>query len=261
MPLPVTYGASSASSAASTAGTGYADVVLPAREVDDVLAGEGEGRDAVADLFLGSRGLAHHRADRFELGLHVGREGRDVCVNGSNPAMAPRSVLRLGCWLPAGRPRHCRATGRRRTVSRHTFTIGIAAPVDVVFDLWTNLERMREWTGGVTKVTGPTGPMDRVGTRYSVWFGGMESRTEVIDAERPKRFGTRREPDPARHEHHLVRTGRHRHDPDPGVRDRGPRRRVHGPDFRPRVVQGQLRGELEAFRRIAETEAARGKST
>ena len=73
----------------------------------------------------------------------------------------------------------------------HTFTTHIAAPVEVVFDLWTNLPRMKEWVGGVTRVSGPTGPMDQAGTRYSVFFGGMESRTEVIDAERPKRFATR----------------------------------------------------------------------
>ena len=130
-----------------------------------------------------------------------------------------------------------------------------------MFDLWTNLERMREWTGGVTKVTGPTGPMDRVGTRYSVWFGGMESRTEVIDAERPKRFGTR-------FGNQILRgTSITWFEPDGTGTTLTQAFETEGlvagftADFRPRVVQGQLRGELEAFRRIAETEAARGKST
>ena len=74
---------------------------------------------------------------------------------------------------------------------RYTFTTHVAAPIDAVFDLWTNLGRMREWVGGVTRVTDISGPIDRVGTRYTTWFGSMKSPTEVIEAERPRLFATR----------------------------------------------------------------------
>ena len=73
----------------------------------------------------------------------------------------------------------------------HRLTAFTAAPPGRVFALWTDLDRMKEWVGGVTKVTDLTGPVDRVGTRYVVWFGPVKSPTEVLDVERPRRFGTR----------------------------------------------------------------------
>jgi uncharacterized protein YndB with AHSA1/START domain len=33
-------------------------------------------------------------------------------------------------------------------VGNHTNTQHVEAPPEVVFDLWTNLERQREWVGG-----------------------------------------------------------------------------------------------------------------
>ena len=73
----------------------------------------------------------------------------------------------------------------------HHLTAFSAAPPERVFDLWTDLDRMKEWVGGVTKVTDLTGPLDRPGTRYIVWFGPMKSPTEVLEVERPHRFRTR----------------------------------------------------------------------
>jgi uncharacterized protein YndB with AHSA1/START domain len=73
----------------------------------------------------------------------------------------------------------------------HRLSVHVAAPPEHVFDLWTNLDRMKEWVGGVTKVTDVTGPVDRAGTRYTVWFGRMRSQTEVLEAERPRFFRTR----------------------------------------------------------------------
>lgn len=73
----------------------------------------------------------------------------------------------------------------------HRLSVHVAAPPERVFDLWINLDRMKEWVGGVTKVTDLTGPVDRAGTRYTVWFGSMQSRTEVLEAERPRFFRTR----------------------------------------------------------------------
>lgn len=76
-------------------------------------------------------------------------------------------------------------------MARHTAIATIKAPIGVVFDLWTNLARMGEWVGGVTRVSDVSGPVARVGTRYTVWFGRMASPTEVLEADRPHLFATR----------------------------------------------------------------------
>ena len=73
----------------------------------------------------------------------------------------------------------------------HRLTAYAAAPPERVFDLWIDLDRMKEWVGGVTKVTDVTGPVDRVGTRYVVWFGRVRSTTQVLEADRPRRLTTR----------------------------------------------------------------------
>ena len=44
-------------------------------------------------------------------------------------------------------------------MSRYEFRVFVAAPAERVFDLWTDLDRMREWVGGVTKVTDVSGPV------------------------------------------------------------------------------------------------------
>jgi len=76
-------------------------------------------------------------------------------------------------------------------VGRYTFAQFVAAPPEAVFTLWTDLDRMVEWVGGVTKVTDVSGPVDHAGTTYTVWFGGLPSHTEVLEADRPRRFRTR----------------------------------------------------------------------
>ena len=73
----------------------------------------------------------------------------------------------------------------------HRYSVVTTASPDRAFELWTDLERMKEWVGGVTKVTDLSGPIDRAGTTYTVWFGRMQSRTEVLEADRPRRFRTR----------------------------------------------------------------------
>lgn len=65
-------------------------------------------------------------------------------------------------------------------------TVHAAAPPDEVFRLWTDLDRMKEWVGGVTRVTDVTGPIDRPGARYTVWFGRLPSRTEILEADPPR---------------------------------------------------------------------------
>jgi len=76
-------------------------------------------------------------------------------------------------------------------VPTHRLTAFAAAPPERVFELWVALDRMREWVGGVTKVTDVSGPVDRAGTTYVVWFGRVRSPTVVLEADRPRRFSTR----------------------------------------------------------------------
>lgn len=76
-------------------------------------------------------------------------------------------------------------------MATYRFTVEAKAPPDVVFDLWTALDRMTEWVGGVTRVTDVTGAVDVAGTRYTVWFGRMQSPTEVVAADRPRHFRSR----------------------------------------------------------------------
>jgi Polyketide cyclase / dehydrase and lipid transport len=63
--------------------------------------------------------------------------------------------------------------------------------MECAFALWIDLDRMKEWVGGVTKVTDVSGPVDRAGTTYAVWFGGMKSRTTVLEADPGRRLRTR----------------------------------------------------------------------
>lgn len=76
-------------------------------------------------------------------------------------------------------------------MATYRFTVEAKAPPEVVFALWTNLDRMSEWVGGVTRVSDVSGPVDVAGTRYTVWFGRMKSPTEVIDVDRPRHFRSR----------------------------------------------------------------------
>jgi uncharacterized protein YndB with AHSA1/START domain len=76
-------------------------------------------------------------------------------------------------------------------MARHTFSIHVAAPPDRVYALWTNLDRMSDWVGGVTAVTDVSGPLDRVGTSYVVHFGPMKSPTEITDVDPPRRYAMR----------------------------------------------------------------------
>ena len=76
-------------------------------------------------------------------------------------------------------------------VGRYTITTQIGAPPEHVFALWTNLERMGEWVGGVTGVSDVSGSVDQVGTTYVVHFGPVKSPTEVLEVERPRLFSTK----------------------------------------------------------------------
>jgi uncharacterized protein YndB with AHSA1/START domain len=76
-------------------------------------------------------------------------------------------------------------------MATYQVSVLIRATPERVFDAFTDLDLMREWVGGVTRVTDRTGPVDRVGTRYTVHFGPMRSPTEVHEVERPRHVRTR----------------------------------------------------------------------
>jgi uncharacterized protein YndB with AHSA1/START domain len=138
----------------------------------------------------------------------------------------------------------------------HRLSVHVAAPPERVFDLWTDLDRMKEWVGGVTRVTDVTGPVDRAGTRYTVWFGGMRSQTEVLEAERPRFFRTRfgnsilRGEASARFEPESAGTR-----VDQEFRTQGFISAIAAWIFSRGSYQGSFQGELNAFARIAEREA------
>jgi uncharacterized protein YndB with AHSA1/START domain len=143
-------------------------------------------------------------------------------------------------------------------MAEYRFTTRIAATPEQVFDLWTNLDRMGEWVGGVTKVTDVTGPIDRVGTRYRVWFGRMSSPTEVVAAERPKHFRTRFGNRILRGESEAT------FQPDGDgtlltqrMLPRGLISRISARIFATGSYRGSFRGELAEFKRLAEQDAAR----
>lgn len=143
-------------------------------------------------------------------------------------------------------------------MGRYTFTIHVDAPPEVVFDLWTNLDRAPEWIGGLKKVTDLTGPVDVAGTRYTAWFGSMASPTEVIDAERPRRFATRFG------SVILKGTNSTTFEPDATgttmtqtFATRGVISAIMAWIFSRGSYSGSFRGELEHFGRLAEAEAKR----
>ena len=137
------------------------------------------------------------------------------------------------------------------------FTVHVAAPRDEVFRLWTNLDRMAEWVGGVTSVTDVTGPVGQVGTRYTVWFGRMASRTKVLEADPPRFLRTRfRSP-------LLGGESQATFDPEGNgtritqeFRTEGVIAAIAGWIFSRGSYRGSFQGELNTFARLAEAETA-----
>jgi uncharacterized protein YndB with AHSA1/START domain len=146
-------------------------------------------------------------------------------------------------------------------MSRYEFTIFVAAPPERVFNLWIDLDRMPEWVGGVSKITQITGPVDRAGTSYTVWFGRVASRTEVLEVERPNRIRTR-------FGNWLLR-GVTEATFKPQEDGTHLTQRFETEGIVPAIVarifaigsyKGSFRGELASFARLAEAEVAEGKS-
>jgi len=146
-----------------------------------------------------------------------------------------------------------------RCVAHYKISTVVAAPIDKVFALWTDLERMGDWVGGVTGVTDISGPIDRAGTTYVVHFGPVKSPTEVLEVERPRRFATKFGS--------WVLRGRSSATFEPegdGTRVTqefetvGRISAISAWIFSRGSYEGSFRGELEKFARIAEREAATG---
>ena len=140
-------------------------------------------------------------------------------------------------------------------MSAYRFTVHVAAPPDRVFRLWSDLDRMKEWVGGVTKVTDVTGPIDRAGTRYTVWFGRMPSQTEVLEADPPRLRRTKFASRLLRGETSAI------FEPDGDgtriiqeFRTEGWIAAVAGRIFAIGSYSGSFQGELNAFARLAERE-------
>jgi uncharacterized protein YndB with AHSA1/START domain len=140
---------------------------------------------------------------------------------------------------------------------RYTLSTHVDAPPEHVFALWTNLERMGEWVGGVTGVSDVSGPVDRPGTTYVVHFGPMKSPTEVLEADPPRRFATRFG--------NWILRGRSAATFEPdgdGTRivqefeTVGVISAISSWIFSRGSYEGSFRGELEKFARIAEREVA-----
>ena len=149
-----------------------------------------------------------------------------------------------------------------RTVARYTVTTHVGAPRDQVFALWTNLERMGEWVGGVTGVSDVSGSIDEVGTTYIVHFGPVKSPTEILETDRPRLFTTRfgswilRGRSSATFEPEADGTRITQTFETVGVISA-----ISSWIFSRGSYEGSFRGELEKFARLAEREAPRPPGT
>ena len=142
-------------------------------------------------------------------------------------------------------------------MGEYTFTVHVAAPPETVFALWTDLDRLHEWTGGVTRVTDVSGPSGQAGTTYTVWFGRMRSPTRILDAERPTRIRSRFGSAVLRGETEAL------FEPEGDGTSLTQRFRTEGliPAIAARIFatgswRGSFRGELATFAKLAEREAA-----
>jgi uncharacterized protein YndB with AHSA1/START domain len=144
-------------------------------------------------------------------------------------------------------------------MAHYVFSTHVAASPEHVFALWTNLERMAEWVGGVTGVSDVSGPVDKAGTTYVVHFGPMRSPTEILEVEPSRRFATRFG--------NWVLRGRSSATFEPdgdGTRVTqefetiGLISAISSWLFSRGSYEGSFRGELEKFARLAEGEAPSG---
>ena len=142
-------------------------------------------------------------------------------------------------------------------MASYEFVVDIDAPREQVFALWTNLDRMSEWIGGVQDVVDRVGPVAQAGSSYVVRFGSWaKSPTTVIAAEQPVRYATRFGNSYLRGENEATFEDVH------GRTRLKQTFRIHGllPRLMARIFatgsyKGSFRGELNHFKSICEREA------
>jgi uncharacterized protein YndB with AHSA1/START domain len=71
------------------------------------------------------------------------------------------------------------------------YSIWIGAPPGLVWDIYTNLERIPEWQTGDPKVEEVSGQGHEIGATYTVRRGPGASRTTVTEAVRPSVHASR----------------------------------------------------------------------
>lgn len=73
------------------------------------------------------------------------------------------------------------------------YSIWIGAPPGLVWDAYTNLDRIPDWQTGNPRILEVSGPGDVVGTAYTVRRGPGAARTTVTQAVRPVLHASRTE--------------------------------------------------------------------
>ncbi|MEX2547250.1 MAG: SRPBCC family protein [Chloroflexota bacterium] len=139
----------------------------------------------------------------------------------------------------------------------YSFIVDVEAPQELVFDLWVNLDRIQEWMEGRPRVSDVTGPTNRAGTEYTLWFGRLPSRTKVLDAERPRHTRTRIQSRmlSAETDTTFAAMGDSATRLTETLRSHGMIAAVVARIFATGSYKGSFRGELQAFKRMCEREA------
>ena len=76
-------------------------------------------------------------------------------------------------------------------MASYRYSTWIAATPEVVWDVFTDLNRIPEWQTGRPIVSDASGRGDVPGTTYTVRRGPAAARTEVLEADRPVRYRSR----------------------------------------------------------------------
>lgn len=141
-------------------------------------------------------------------------------------------------------------------MAANSFTIDIAAPPEIAYDIWVDPTRMPEWNEGVTRVTDVIGLPGHARTRYTVRFGRTAAAAEVMVGERPHRFARRVRLGPlaAEFDSTFDMSGSGTRMTET-VRTRGLIGWLWNRALSTGRYRGSFRGELDAFARICEREA------
>ncbi len=76
-------------------------------------------------------------------------------------------------------------------MATHRYSIWIDAAPELVWEIFTNLDRIPEWQTGDPVVTDVSGKGDVAGTTYAVKRGPGVAHTMVLEAVRPSQYRSR----------------------------------------------------------------------